>query len=435
MPNERELSWGSLLATVRARYPELYRSWFAALPDGEFANGELVIRVDDPQQMEFLRDQCRNAFFESVMMLTGRMFPVRFFCPAATAPLATSAPLTLTRAPLSADYTFEQFVVGPSNRLAHAACQAVCNQPGRVYNPLFIHGSSGLGKTHLLQATCLALSRGLPSLEILYVTCESFVNDFVRAIRDGQIEAFHEYVRNCGAIVIDDVQFIANRESSQEELFHTFNALYQYGRQIILSADTPPTEIPTLEERLVSRFTWGLVTKIDPPNRETRHAILAKKAELHGCQAPADVLDYIAERVASNVRSLEGALKGVMLESSASREPITLELAKRLFPSAETSVGRPVQVVEILDAVSKHFGVRVHDLVGRKRSRSISFPRQVGMFLARRLTPLSLEEIGLHFGGRDHTTVMHAERAVSAECKGDPRTAEIIDALTRVLTR
>ena len=213
------------------------------------------------------------------MSLTGHLISVAFLGPQHAEPEAVStAPGPgLTHAPLNPDYTFAEFVVGPSNRLAHAACQAICNQPGTLYNPLFIHGASGLGKTHLLQGLCTELSRANPDMKVLYVSCESFVNDFVRAIETGNLPAFRSAARQADALVIDDIQFLADRESSQEELFHTFNTLYQNRKQIVLSADSSPTEIPTLEDRLVSRFSWGLVAQTDPPNRETRQAILQKK--------------------------------------------------------------------------------------------------------------------------------------------------------------
>jgi chromosomal replication initiator protein len=324
-------------------------------------------------------------------------------------------------------------VVGASNRLAHAACRAATAQPGTLYNPLFIHGESGLGKTHLLQAICAEIGQTQPPQRAVYVTCETFVNDFVRAIEQGTLPQFRDSARRADVLVIDDVQFLANRESSQEEFFHTFNVLYQSRHQIILSADSPPTEIPTLEDRLISRFNWGLVAQIDPPNRETRQAILHKKARLRGCEVPDEVLDLIAERVQSNVRTLEGALTKLMLETQIGGKPMTLETAEQSLGEFDGRSSRPIQVSDILDAVSQYFGIRVPELVGRKRSRSVSFPRQIGMYLARRLTPLSLEEIGSHFGGRDHSTVLHAERVIETGREQERATADSLAELTRQL--
>lgn len=428
-------SWPALLDAVRADFPELYRTWFQDLPSGILEAGQLVVTVEDRAKLRFLRDMCTAAFLQTAMALTGHLVSVCFVAPNELPRTASWAEPnhSLSETPLSPDYTFEQFVVGPSNRLAHAACRAVCVQPGSLYNPLFIHGSSGLGKTHLLQATCTELLQRSSNANVTCVSCEVFVNDFVRAIETGQLPEFRSRAREVDALIIDDIQFLANRESSQEELFHTFNVLYQTGKQIILSADSPPTHIPTLEDRLVSRFNWGLLTQIDPPNRETRQAILHKKARLRGCTVPHELLDYIAGRVESNVRLLEGALTKLISETQIGRKPMTLETAREVLADFDARLPRPPQVTDILEAVSHHFSVRVPDLLGRKRSRSISHPRQVAMYLARKLTPLSLEEIGAHFGGRDHSTVLHAERTVETTRLKDEAAAQLLAKLTNQL--
>lgn len=435
MPPNVAFSWDALLQTVRADFPDLYRTWFTSLPHPTLNAGELVVPVDDPARLRFLRDSCSNAFVQSAMALTGHLISVRFTAPDHDQPptLASSRRPALTETPLSPDYTFDQFVVGTSNRLAHAACRAVCSQPGSLYNPLFIHGSSGLGKTHLLQATSADLLQRNPTKDVPYVSCEAFINDFVRAIESGRLSQFRHRARHIDALIIDDVQFLANRESSQEELFHTFNALYQAGKQIILSADSPPTDIPTLEDRLVSRFNWGLVTQIDPPNRETRQAILHKKARLRGCEIPDELLDLIAARVESNVRLLEGALTKLISETQLGGKPMTIDTAREVLEHFDGPPAPAPQVSDILEAVSNHFSIRLSDLLGRKRSRSISHPRQLGMYLARKLTPLSLQEIGMHFGGRDHSTVLHAERVVEATRLTNKTTADTLARLTNLL--
>ena len=436
MTANAEFSWNRLLESVRAEFPDLYRTWFEDLPPATIDAGELRITVSDEVRQRYLSETCADAFVRTVMSQTGYLVSVRFVVPASENghPLANSSAAALSQIPLSPDYTFDQFVVGPSNRLAHAACRAVCGQPGTLYNPLFIHGSSGLGKSHLLQATCADLLQRDRTCEIRYVTCETFINDFVRAIETGQLPQFRNAARRADALVIDDVQFLASRtESSQEELFHTFNVLYQAGKQIILSADSPPSEIPTLEDRLVSRFNWGLVTQIDPPNRETRQAILHKKARLRGCEIPDELLDFVASRVESNVRLLEGALTKLISETQIGGKPMTLDTARNVLESFVGQPARSLQVRDIVEAVSRHFGIRLADLLGRKRSRSISRPRQIGMYLARKLTPLSLEEIGAHFGGRDHSTVLHAERVIEAECQRDSETADALTFLTNHL--
>lgn len=427
------VSWEGLLSSVRAGHPELFRSWFDELEPGTLESGELRVTVRDPAQARFLSENCGQAFIDAAMEQTGHLVTVRFLCPQPQQPLATSNRPGLTPMALSPDYTFEQFVVGPSNRMAHAACRAVCSQPGQLYNPLFLHGRSGLGKTHLLQAVCSELLRAPAAMDVLYVSCESFVNDFVRAIQTGELPNFRDSVRRADFLLIDDIQFLANRESSQEELFHTFNAIYQSRRQIILSADSPPSEIPTLEDRLVSRFNWGLVTQIDPPTRETRHAILQKKARLRGVEVPDEVLDFVAEQVQSNIRVLEGALTKLISESQLGGKPLNLDTAREVLTDLDGATVRQLQVPDILDAISKHFSVRLPELIGRKRSRSLSYPRQLGMYLARKLTPLSLEEIGGYFGGRDHSTVLHAERVIEADRRHDSETAETLSLLTRQL--
>jgi chromosomal replication initiator protein len=426
--------WEALLESLRAQYPELYRSWMAGLDPPRVEGGELRIVVDDPARTSYLRESCAAAFVQLAMQVTGLLMPVRFVCEREPHAIPTPGqPPALTKMPISPDYTFEQFVVGSSNRLANATCRAVCGQPGTLYNPLFIHGRSGLGKTHLLQATCHALMQGDAAREVIYISCDTFVNDLVRAIETARLQQFRDCARNADALVIDDVQFLANRESSQEELFHTFNVLYQARRQIILSADSPPGEIPTLEDRLVSRFNWGLVAQIDPPNRETRQAILQKKARLRGCEVPDEILDLIASRVESNIRLLEGALTKLISETQITGRPLTIETARQVLDEFDGRPARPPAVGDILETVSRHFGVRPSDLVGRKRSRSVSFPRQVGMYLARKLTPLSLEEIGSYFGGRDHSTVLHAERVIDTERRRTRETAETLSLLTRQL--
>jgi chromosomal replication initiator protein len=430
--------WERLLGAVRDDAPTLYRAWFTTLRATQPQRGELEIRTDDLSQAHYLEDCCRNAFAHAAMKVTGHLLVVRFTCDhdAQRVLLAGGSGPTLTHIRLAPDYTFDQFVVGPSNRLAHAACVAVCNQPGTLYNPLFVHGATGLGKTHLLQATCAETLRQNHAVQAIYVTCETFVNDLVQAMTAGQIQAFRERARQADLFVIDDIQFLAKRESSQEELFHTFNVLHQSGKQIIFSADSPPGDIPTLEDRLISRFNWGLVLQLDPPSRETRQAILHKKARLRGVELPDEVVDVIAEQVEANIRLLEGALTKFITVTQIGGKPLNVETAREVLADFGGREQRPLRIAEILEAVSHHFGVRLQDLLSRKRSRSISHPRQIAMYLARKLTPLSLEEIGMHFGGRDHSTVLHAERTIESTRASDRELAHALSHLTsRLLAR
>lgn len=433
MLGEERIPWDNLIQTVRVRNPDLYRAWFEQLELALVDGGELHIRVPDVSQAEYLQTQCTRAFVEAAMSTSGYLLTVRFISADGEMASPSLVPAATTDPSLNPDYTFEQFVVGPSNRLGHAACRAVCSQPGTLYNPLFIHGASGLGKTHLLQATVTELRRTNPRGRYVYMTCETFVNEFVKAIENGKLTAFRDWARQVDMLAVDDIQFLANRESSQEELFHTFNVLYQSRRQIILSADARPSEIPTLEDRLISRFNWGLVTQIDPPNRETRHAILQKKARLRGCEVPDEVLDYIAQRVEDNIRVLEGALTKLISERQIADTPLSVETAKQALDDFQGVESRPLHISDILQVVSQQYGVKLSELVGRKRSRSIAHPRQIAMYLARKLTPLSLEEIGGHFGGRDHSTVLHAERTIEAERGREPRMADTLTRLTRQL--
>ena len=310
-----------------------------------------------------------------------------------------------------AKYTFDSFVIGSSNRFAHAAALAVAEAPAQAYNPLFIYGSTGLGKTHLLHAVAQYVSEHSSSLSVRYVTSEAFVNDFINSLRDkSRIEGFKQRYRTYDVLLIDDVQFFEGKERFQEEFFHTFNTLYEAGSQIVLSSDRPPRDIATLEERLRSRFEWGLITDIQPPDLETRIAILRRKVKVDGINVHDEqVLTFIASRVSTNIRELEGALTRVVAFSSLTGRPMTVELAqdvlRDVFPQGEAA---EVSIKRIQDLVAERFGLTLDELCGEKRSQNIVYPRQVAMYLSRELTDSSLPKIGKEFGGRDHTTVIHA---------------------------
>jgi chromosomal replication initiator protein len=321
---------------------------------------------------------------------------------------------------INPDYSFETFVVGPTNRLAHAAAKAVAAAPGRAYNPFFIHGGVGLGKTHLLQAVCLEAAVNNSRLNLYYISCESFVTQFMESVRSGEMTDFRHRFRDVDILVIDDIHFLAKRDRTQEEFFHTFNILYHSGKQIILSSDAAPEEIPDLEARLVSRFKWGLVTKLEPPCYETRVAILQTKARLRHITISQDVAEFIAARVESNIRELEGAIVKLQIQSSVENRAIDLDLARAALGDSPSpaSPGEPTIQV-ILAIVTDFYGVKITEVQSKRRHRSVALPRQVCMFLARRLTRMSLEEIGGYFGGRDHTTVMHAIRTIEARRGND----------------
>lgn len=414
-------AWQKILQSVHQQHPALHRVWFDQLVPRQLTNGVIQVRVATVAQLNFCQGQCQQPFTSAAQAVIGRLVAVSFHCdhlPRGGVFGDTDQPM-----PLNPDYVFENFVTGPCNRLPHAACVAVAEQPGKAYNPLFIHGGVGLGKTHLLQAVCQKVLEREPSARIMYLSCDSFINQFMVAVETGEMHQFRYRYRQADMLVIDDIHFLSRRDRTQEEFFHTFNTLYQNHKQIILSADCPPSEIPELEERLVSRFNWGLVARIEKPCYETRMAILQKKAKLRGLTLPDDVVCYIAARVENNTRELEGAIIKVQGMGMLQEGKIDLELAKSALGETATPEQKRITVQQILDAVTKYYNVRLSDLQSKKRHKSIAFPRQVCMYLARRFTRYSLEEIGGYFGGRDHTTVLHAVRTVDQGVKGNPDVA------------
>ncbi|GMU21083.1 MAG: hypothetical protein AMXMBFR13_11770 [Phycisphaerae bacterium] len=430
-------TWNDVLAHLRTQHPELIRPWFASLEPLDMQNGVIRVPTQTATQHQYLSQQCQAAFSAAAQAVTSRLITVNFLAPALAPDEKTplSFELDAEELVLNKDYTFENFVTGPSNRLAQAACSAAAQSPGQVYNPLFVHGSVGLGKTHLLQAVCHEVLRADPTRKILYLTCETFTNHFVEAIERGALHQFRYLYRHVDVLVIDDIQFLAARERSREEFFHTFNTLYQAQKQIILSADEAPSGIPSLEDRLVSRFNWGLVARIDPPCLETRMAIVRKKAKLRCIELPEDVVHCIASAAESNTREIEGALTRVVACSQQYGGQITLDVAQAALGETPTRPGRNISLPDILQVVMSRFNVRLSDLQGKRRSRSVAFPRQVCMYLARELTPLSLEEIGGFFGGRDHTTVLHALRTIQDRRQQDAELDSTIRGLLDMLRR
>jgi chromosomal replication initiator protein len=442
----------SLNGYLRKHHSELCRHWFDDIEPLDVQGGVLRLVVREPVQLRYLQRCCVPQFTEAAQALTGRLLAVRFIGPeeAMESPPATDRkPPTVVRESraepepqvrgvieskataepddshfddqvlLSPDLAFEHFVVGPENRLAHAAAMAVAEKPGRAYNPFFIHGGVGLGKTHLLQAVCQAMLRRASRTRIVYISCNTFMDLFHDAVRAGRMSDFRSRFRTADVLVIDDIHFLSKHEQTQEEFFHTFNALYQAGKQLVLSSDAPPHEIPDLEERLTSRFSCGLVARIDRPSYETRVAILKSKAALHDLQLPDEVPAYIAARIDSNIRELEGALTKVRGMAMAHNVPVSLDLAKSALNESQptTGAGQPT-IQSIIETVSRFYDVKLTDLLSKRRHKSVALPRQVCMWLARKHTRYSLEEIGGYFGGRDHTTVMHAIKTINTR-RGD----------------
>lgn len=345
-----------------------------------------------------------------------RQAPGRPAAPPAPSGGSTSGPLEPT-ARLNPKYLFDTFVIGASNRFAHAAAVAVAEAPAKAYNPLFIYGESGLGKTHLLHAIGHYARSLYPGTRVRYVSSEEFTNEFINSIRDGKGDAFRKRYREMDILLVDDIQFLASKESTQEEFFHTFNTLHNANKQIVLSSDRPPKQLVTLEDRLRNRFEWGLITDVQPPELETRIAILRKKAVQEQLNAPPEVLEFIASRISRNIRELEGALIRVTAFASLNRQPVDLGLTedvlKNLIPGGEDSAPE-ITATDIMAATADYFGLTVDDLCGSSRSRVLVTARQIAMYLCRELTDLSLPKIGAQFGGRDHTTVMHADRKIRA---------------------
>jgi chromosomal replication initiator protein len=429
--------WQRIIQDVVAHGGNLIRPWFAKLEPISLEHGLLEIECPGSTEQQYCAKHAGELFTQAAQNATGRLVGVTFLttaqrqsqddqdlAAALTESLGEPADLTL-----SDDYTFASFVAGPCNRLAHAACGAVSESPGKAYNPLFLHGSSGLGKTHLLQATCHKLLTDTPDSRIEYISCETFVNHFIEAVSDGKLHEFRYRYRHVDVLAIDDIQFLADHEQSQEEFFHTFNTLYQSQKQIILSSDRGPKET-SLEERLISRFNWGLVTRLDRPCYETRVAILKRKARQRDIQLPEDVVCFIAGSVDSNTRELEGAIAKVAMLAKVHDRAIDLSLAEEALGSQTDTTQREVTIDDILHAVTGRYSVRLIDLQSKKRTRSIALPRQICMYLARNLTRHSLEEIGGYFGGRDHTTVMHANKTIDALKEKDPQFQATLEKLT-----
>jgi len=441
-PNETK---AKLDAYLRKNHPEICRHWFDEIEPVGVDGGTLSLLVREPVRRQYLQRTCLVQFTEAAQAITGRLLAVRFvgdenietvkqFGDFVSVGVTPELDEQLV---LSPDYTFETFVVGPGNRLAHAAAVAVSANLGGAYNPLFVHGGVGLGKTHVLQAVCQMVLKQKPTTRIGYLSCQSFAEMFMACVKSGRMQDFRHRFRGLDVLVIDDIHFLSKREQSQEEFFHTFNTLYQSGKQIILSSDASPNDIPDLEERLVSRFNCGLVARVDRPCYETRVAILKSKAALINLVVPEDVCAYVAARIDSNIRELEGALTKVRGYAMANKIEINLDVAKAALADDRISTTRSNQpsIQMIIDAVTVYYDIKLSDLMSKRRHKSIALPRQVCMWLARKHTRYSLEEIGGYFGGRDHTTVLHAVRTIGTRRDEDPDISKAVDRIENSFVR
>lgn len=412
--------WRAILEIVQREHPAVCRHWFSDLSVSSIHNGVIEVLATSRGQVDYLKRECTRAFTDAALEGAGRLLAVRFVTePTKIGPGALNSHASrngdgaaLDELSVSPDYTFDTFVVGPNNRFAHAAAQAITHSPGRAYNPLFIHGGVGLGKTHLLQAICHAIQEQEPGSRLLYISCEGFITRFIECVQGGRMDDFRHQFRDVDLLVIDDVHFLAKRDRTQDEFFHTFNSLYQRQRQIVLSSDAPPDQIPDLEARLVSRFQWGVVAPIELPAYETRVEIVKNKARVRGETITEDVAGFIASRFDSNIRELEGALTKVQMQARIDSCNIDLDTARTALGAEPVEAPPPVTIECVVDAVTTFYDVTLANLQSKKRQRSIALPRQICMYLARQHTRYSLEEIGGYFGGRDHTTVLHAVRTV-----------------------
>ncbi len=436
-----ESLWNEVAGRLKGALNETtYRTWFAEAEGAELSDDAFVLGVPNDFTREWIEGHFLGLIGAAVRDVTGQERRVALSVTERTtadAPIPLEAPKRHGAAGsmdsgMNPKYTFDLFVIGSSNRFAHAAALAVAEAPAQAYNPLFVYGGTGLGKTHLMQAIAQYVAEHSSDLSVRYVTSETFMNDFINSLRDKRIEGFKQRYRTYDLLLVDDVQFFEHKERIQEEFFHTFNSLYEAGSQIVMSSDRPPRDIATLEARLRSRFEWGLITDVQPPDLETRIAILRKKVKTDGIHVPEpQVLSFIASRISTNIRELEGALTRVVAFSSLTGRALSVELAedvlKDVFPQGEAA---EVSIHRIQELVSERFQLTMDELCSDKRSQNIVYPRQVAMYLSRELTDSSLPKIGREFGGRDHTTVIHATSKIARLIREDRSVYNLVQELT-----
>jgi chromosomal replication initiator protein len=419
--------WNNALSKIEKKISKpSFDTWLKSTKAHSLQGDTLTITAPNEFARDWLEERYSQLISGILYEITGEELGIKFIIPQNQNDEEVSLPIPPRKAVkdddqhdlphnmLNPKYTFDTFVIGSGNRFAHAASLAVAEAPAKAYNPLFIYGGVGLGKTHLMHAIGHYVQDHNPSAKVVYLSSEKFTNEFINSIRDNKAVEFRNKYRKVDVLLIDDIQFLAGKESTQEEFFHTFNTLHEESKQIIISSDRPPKEIPTLEDRLRSRFEWGLITDITPPDLETRIAILRKKAKAEGLDIPNEVMLYIANQIDSNIRELEGALIRVVAYSSLINKDINADLAaealKNIIPSSKPKV---ITILDIQRTVGQHFNVKLEDFKAKKRTKSVAFPRQIAMYLSRELTDFSLPKIGEEFGGRDHTTVIHAHEKIS----------------------
>ena len=417
-----------------------YETWIRDLDIDSAENGNIVLVANNAFQKESIISRYHDLFRNTFNYITNKNCEISVILKDDVTEdknVVLNQPNTNSSYPnstLNPKYTFDTFVVGNNNRFAHAAALAVAEAPATAYNPLFIYGGVGLGKTHLMHAIANEILINNRNANILYVTSEKFTNQLINAIKDNKNEQFRNKYRNIDVLLIDDIQFIAGKERIQEEFFHTFNALHESGKQIVISSDRPPKDINFLEDRLKSRFEWGLIADISNPDYETRLAILRKKAQLDNIIIDDDILSNIATKIDSNIRELEGTLNKLIAKASLINSPITMEMAEKAINDVVTQKEKVLSIELIQETISKYFNITVNDLKGIKRSADVTFPRQIAMYLCRSVAGQPLTVIGAKFGKRDHTTVLHACNKIENEVKENPSTKRIVDSVKNLLT-
>ena len=420
-----------------------YDTWILPLDIRSIDGDNIVFTTISEFQKDFIENKYRSLIFNTLRYITNKdwTFSVIDISKEESSEEVvikdtantTSTEIDSNKSTLNPKYTFETFVVGNNNRFAHAAALAVGNEPGKAYNPLFLYGGVGLGKTHLMHAIGNRILENGIKKNVLYVTSEKFTNQLINAIKDNKNEVFRNKYRSIDVLLIDDIQFIAGKERVQEEFFHTFNSLYEDGRQIIISSDKPPRDIPFLEDRLKSRFEWGLLADISCPDYETRLAILRKKAQDENILIDDFILSDIANKIDSNIRELEGVFNKIVARASLIHSPITIELAENIINEFKYESEKVISCDFIKETVAKYFSINKDDLSGNKRSNDIAFPRQIAMYLCREVANMSFPQIGVDFGGRDHSTVMHACKKIEKEVKEKSNTKLIVDSVKNII--
>lgn len=436
--NNLDTIWQKTLESIASFLSKpSFETWLKPTKPISFENNVLLIEVPNDFARDWLETRYSPLLTTTIKELLNEDVELKFVTPDRedNLPKISVNPLPVAQpSQLNPKYTFDSFVVGESNRFAHAASLAVAEASGKAYNPLFIYGGVGLGKTHLMQAIGQFVLMNHPDYRVVYVSSEKFTNELINAIRFNRTPQFRDTYRNVDVLLVDDIQFFAGKESTQEEFFHTFNTLYESGKQIVISSDRPPKEIPTLEDRLRSRFEWGLITDIQAPDLETRIAILRKKASTEGWHLPNEVIVNVANQINSNIRELEGALIRIIAYASFHNRQITLELANEVLKDViSSSKSSRLSIPLIQQTVAEYFNIEVEDLKAQRRTKSVTFPRQIAMYLVRELTDYSLPKIGEEFGGRDHTTVIHSYEKIQELIKNDSEVDRIIKNLIHKL--